>query len=277
MASRPISRDIGIIGGTGWLGKAIGRALVTSGFIDPAALWVSNRSGRMQGYEDWPGVRFTTSNEELVDHCAAVLVSVLPQDFGSLDADLSGRLVISVMAGASVQVIARHTGARRIIRALPNAAAEVRLSYTPWYATGEVTAEEGDFVQALFETCGQADRVPSEDQIDYFTALTGPGPGFIAFYADAMIQHAASKGVEPATAERAVRQLFHGAGVMLARSSTTPGEIVRVFVDYTGTTAEGLRTFQASALAEDIGRGIDAAYRKARIDLTGLRAAEESR
>jgi pyrroline-5-carboxylate reductase len=92
-----------------------------------------------------------------------------------------------------------------------------------------------------------------------------------------MIRHAASKGVEPATAERAVRQLFHGAGVMLARSSTTPGEIVRMFVDYAGTTAEGLRTFQASALADDIGRGIDAAYRKARIDLTGLGAAEESR
>jgi pyrroline-5-carboxylate reductase len=277
MASRRISRDIGIIGGTGWLGKAIGRALLASGFIDPAALWVSNRSGSSQGYEDWPGVRFTTNNSELVDHCAVVLVSVLPRDFGSVDADLSDRLVISVMAGASVQVIARHTGARRIIRALPNAAAEVRLSYTPWYATKEVAAEEGNFIQALFEACGQADRVPSEDQIDYFTALTGPGPGFIAFYADAMNRHATSKGVEPATAERAVRQLFHGTGVMLARSSTTPGEIVRMFVDYAGTTAEGLRIFQASALAEDIGRGIDAAYRKARIDLTGLGAAEESR
>ena len=77
--------------------------------------------------------------------------------------------------------------------------------------------------------------------------------------------------------ERAVRQLFHGAGVMLAGSSTTPGEIVRMFVDYAGTTAEGLRNFQASTLAEDIGRGIDAAYRKAKIDLTGLGAAEEFR
>jgi pyrroline-5-carboxylate reductase len=95
MASRPRLRDVGIIGGTGWLGKAIGRALLTSGFIDPAALWVSNRSGRTQGYEDWPGVRFTTNNEELVDNCAAVLMSVMPRDFGSVVADMSGRLVIS--------------------------------------------------------------------------------------------------------------------------------------------------------------------------------------
>jgi pyrroline-5-carboxylate reductase len=276
MVSRTTPQNIGIIGGTGWLGKAIGRALLTSGFIDPAALWVSNRSGRTQGYEDWPGVRFTTNNEELVDNCAAVLMSVMPRDFGSVVADMSGCLVISVMAGTPVQVIMRQTGARRIIRALPNAAAEVRLSYTAWYATGDVKAEERELVQALFESCGQADRVPSEDQIDYFTALTGPGPGFIAFYADAMIKHALSRGVEPATAERAVRQLFHGAGVMLARSSAAPGEIVRVFIDYAGTTAEGLRTFQATALAEDIGRGLDAAYRKARLDLTGFGAADEA-
>ncbi len=268
MASGETARGIGIIGGTGWLGAAVAHALLSSNFVDPNALWISNRSGRRDGFEAWPDVRFTTDNQELVDACSTVLLSVLPQDFGGVAADARGRLVISVMAGASVEVIARYTGAERIVRALPNAAAEIKLSYTPWFAARAVTAEDKVFVQSLFGTCGRADEVPAEDQIDYFSALTGPGPAFVAFYVDTMIQHAVGRGVDPEIAERAVKQLFHGAGTMLAASDLSPAQTVRVFIDYAGTTAVGLNAFQASSLSRDIGRGIDAAYQKAKDGMT---------
>lgn len=268
MAGGEAAQGIGIIGGTGWLGAAIARALLSPNFVDPDGLWISNRSGRRDGFEAWPDVRFTTDNQELVDACSTVLLSVLPQDFGGVAVDARGRLVISVMAGASAEAIARSTGAERIVRALPNAAAETELSYTPWFAAPAVTAEDKVFVQRLFETCGRADEVPAEDQIDYFSALTGPGPAFVAFYMDAMIQHAVGHGVDPAIAERAIKQLFHGAGTMLAASDISPARTVQVFIDYAGTTAVGLNAFQASSLSRDIGRGIDAAYRKAKAGMT---------
>lgn len=110
--------------------------------------------------------------------------------------------------------------------------------------------------------------MPTEDQIDYFSALTGPGPAFVAFYMDAMIQHAVRRGVDPEIAELAVKQLFHGAGNMLAASDLSPVQTVRVFIDYAGTTAAGLTTFQASSLSRDIGCGIDAAYQKAKSGMT---------
>ncbi len=125
MASDETARGIGIIGGTGWLGAAIARALLTSNFVDPDGLWISNRSGRRDGFEAWPDVNFTTDNQELVDACSTVLLSVLPQDFGGVAVDARGHLVISVMAGVPVEVIARCTGSERIVRALPNAAAEI--------------------------------------------------------------------------------------------------------------------------------------------------------
>jgi len=236
--------------------------------VDPKALWISNRSGRRDGFEAWPDVRFTTDNQELVDACSTVLLSVLPQDFGGVAMDARGHLVISVMAGVPVEAIARCTGSERIVRALPNAAAEIILSYTPWFAAPAITAGDKNFVQTLFGMCGRADEVLAEEQIDYFTALTGPGPAFIAFYADAMVQHAARYGVDPEIAERAVKQLFHGAGAMLAASDLSPARTVRVFIDYAGTTAAGLNAFQASSLSRNIGRGIDAAYQKAKTGMT---------
>lgn len=262
------SRTIGLVGGSGWLGSAIGRALLSSGFVAPDDLWISNRSGRRSGFDDWPHINFTTESQELVDACGIVVLSVLPQDFSALAIDARDRLVVSVMAGANVRAIAAQTGAERIVRAMPNAAAEVRLSYTPWYATDPVTTEDRDVVQGMFESCGRADRVPVEDQIDYFTALTGPGPAFLAFFADAMIQHAAGAGVDPRIAERAVHQLFRGGSVLLADSTESPAEIVQTFVDYAGTTAAGLEAMRNCALAEDIGRGIEAAYTSAKTILT---------
>ena len=268
MARRETAQGIGIIGGTGWLGAAIAHALLSSNFVDPKGLWISNRSGRRSSFEAWPDVRFTTDNQELVDACSTVMLSVLPQDFGGVAVDARGQLVISVMAGAPIEAIARNTGAERIVRALPNAAADIKLSFTPWFAALAVTAEDKEFVQSLFGTCGRADEVPTEDQIDYFSALTGPGPAFVAFYMDAMIQHAVRRGVDPKIAELAVKQLFHGAGNMLAASDLSPAQTVRAFIDYAVTTAAGLTTFQASSLSRDIGCGIDAAYQKAKSGMT---------
>ena len=58
---------IGIVGGSGALGSAIARALIRDRFVTPERLWISNRSGNTSGFEEWPGTRFTTHNQELVN------------------------------------------------------------------------------------------------------------------------------------------------------------------------------------------------------------------
>jgi pyrroline-5-carboxylate reductase len=59
--------SIGIVGGSGALGSAIARALLRDQFVTPERLWISNRSGKASGFEEWPGTRITTCNQELVD------------------------------------------------------------------------------------------------------------------------------------------------------------------------------------------------------------------
>jgi pyrroline-5-carboxylate reductase len=261
--------NVGIIGGLGWLGGALARAWLESGTVEPTELWLSSRSGRANGFERWPGVHLTTDNQVLVARCPTVVLSVRPEDFAALRIDLSDRLVISLMAGVTTKAITAATGAAWIARALPNAAAEFRLSYSPWYAEPGLPSTDCDFVRRLLDACGMSDRVPEEAQIDYFTAFTGSGPGFVALFADAMVQHAVASGIAPEIAERAVRQLFLGAGTMIAAADASPGETVQAFVDYAGTTAAGLRAMQQSSLKADIGRGIEAAQSLARTAMSG--------
>ena len=258
------SHSIGIVGGSGALGGAIARALLREAYVTPERLWISSRSGNTSGFEEWPGTRFTTRNQELVDACQVVLLAVPPHLASSLGIDAENRLVISVMAGVSIERIEQQTGAQRIVRAMSSPAAEIGLAYSPWCASAAVSDEDRDWTRGLFGACGLTDEVPNEEQIDLFTALTGPVPGFVAYYANCMVEYAMKHGIDPAIADRAMRQLFHASGVVLAESEASPGEHVREMIAYAGTTAAGLEAMKASTLAASIEQGLEAAYRKAR-------------
>ena len=257
------AQSIGIVGGNGQLGGAIARALLRNRHVAPERLWISSRSGSAPGFDDWPATRFTTRNQELVEACEVVVLSVPPHLAPTVGIDAGNRLTISVMAGVTIAQIAQHTGAQRVVRAMSSPAADLSLAYSPWCASGAVTEADRAATRGLFEACGLTDEVADEDQIDRFTALTGPVPGFVAYYADCMVNYAVKHGVDPTIAERAMRQLFHAAGVVLAQSPTSPAEQVRAMIDYAGTTAAGLEAMRASPLAASIEQGLDAAYDKA--------------
>ncbi|MFD1329684.1 pyrroline-5-carboxylate reductase family protein [Mycoplana ramosa] len=263
-------RTIGVIGGGGWLAGALLRPALADGIIRPERLILSSRSGDMSGFDAWPRIRATTDNAELVAASDIVMLCVRPNDLAELSLDLSGKLVISVVAGVTMDVLARSFGARRIVRAMPNACAEQRLSFTPWFATDSVSDDEAHFVFRFFSASGRAHGITEEAQLDYFTALTGSGPAFPALFADAMIRHAIGAGIAPDTAVAAVRQLFMGAGVLMAQSETTPAELVDVFLDYQGTTAAGLTAMIEADVGSAIFKGLSAARRRAAKGLAAL-------
>jgi pyrroline-5-carboxylate reductase len=78
--SRP---TVGLIGGTGWLGRNIGRRALEAGVICPASLMISSRSGPGTAYSEWPD-RWTSDNRELVALSDIIILSVRPQDFRSI-------------------------------------------------------------------------------------------------------------------------------------------------------------------------------------------------
>jgi pyrroline-5-carboxylate reductase len=254
---------LGAIGGGGWLAGALLRPALADRIIKPADLVVSSRSGNISGFEAWPGVHMTTDNAILVDASDVILLSIRPADLDALELDLRGRFVISVMAGVTVEEITERFGVRRIVRAMPNACAEQRLSFTPWFATTDVRKSELDFTRRFFAASGREHFITDEQELDYFTALTGSGAAFPALMADTMIRHAIESGIDPDTADIAVRQLFLGAATQMASLTQTPADIVELFMEYRGTTAAGLSAMVEADLAHAVFRGLTAARRKA--------------
>ena len=110
--------QVGIIGGTGWLGGALGRALIGSGRVAPADLVILNRSGARADYFGHR-VSWAADVADLVARSEVVVVSVRPQDWPGLDLRAGGRLVISFMAGASA---IRPSSSRAAAQTVPSTA-----------------------------------------------------------------------------------------------------------------------------------------------------------
>lgn len=258
MAGTP---TIGILGGNGWMGSALGRNALASGLVAPENLIVST-SRREWAYNHWPAVT-AESPEHLAHRSDILILSVRPEDFSRLSLNARGKLVISVMAKVSIDAIREKTGSTRIVRSMPNAAAEFQRSYTPWLASKEVDEPQKRWLQSFFRASGAEDEIHCEQDLDYLTALTGSGPAFPALIANILIEHATSRGLTEAQANKAVLTAMDGAIQVLQRGPDSPDQLVHRFLSYGGTTTEGLKTMQAHGLRTALHEGIEAAFHAA--------------
>jgi pyrroline-5-carboxylate reductase len=250
---------IGIIGGGGWLGGAIAASILDAGLVQPHDLALSYRSEQPNRFGDsfW-----TSDNQRLVDCSDVIIVSVRPADWRSLAVDADGKLVVSVMAGIRLSQLAEHHNTDRVVRSLPNAAAEVGKSYTPWIGSEGVNDQDRATVRAVFDACGVQDEVASEDDIDYLTGLSGSGPAFPALLADAMMRDAVARGIKPDVARRAVTAVLVGSGRLFEKSGECPADTVEAFVSYRGTTAAAIAAMRVAGFDAAVRNGLDAAFQK---------------
>ncbi|WP_245943867.1 pyrroline-5-carboxylate reductase family protein [Acuticoccus kandeliae] len=120
--------------GSGALGGAIARRLLSCAVLPPERLVLANRSGRAEGVPADAGVRVTTDLAAAAAMADAVLFALPPAATAGLRVPAADRLVLSVMAGVSVERLAEITGAARVIRAMSSPAAEIGLAYSPFFA-----------------------------------------------------------------------------------------------------------------------------------------------
>lgn len=254
------SLRFGVIGGAGWLGGAIASAILKAGLGQAQDLALSYRRARPDRFD---GAFWTTDNQQLAERSDVIIISVRPEDWPALAIEAVDKLVISVMAGIRLADLGERLDARRVVRALPNAAAEVGRSYTPWIASSETTLEDRAIVRALFDACGLQDEVPTERDIDYLTGLSGTGPAYPALLAAAMMKDAVAFGLSPEISRRAVNAVLVGAGQLLQQKDAVPADTIQTFLDYRGVTAAGIETMRASGFDDAVSKGLRAAFEKA--------------
>jgi pyrroline-5-carboxylate reductase len=193
-----------------------------------------------------------------------VILSVKPQEAQGLLQKCTKKFpdqpaYLSLMAGVTVASLQEGTGARSIVRCMPNLAAQQQLSATVSFAAKDCAPDIATKIWAFLERLGKNYVVKDESLVDAATALSGSGPGFIFYVIEQFAKAAEKLGFSAELGERLILDTFIGSVRLIENSPSTAAELRRQVSSPGGTTEAGVKVFEESGLGEGIVRGILAA------------------
>lgn len=249
------------------------RAMIES-MTNPASVEVLRRNGKIFDItaidRDENALRrvdglcsITLSGAAAVKECDYAVIAVKPQDAkDALSAfDLSDKVVISIMAGVSVEALKKLTGATKIVRVMPNLCARVGESYNAYCAVG-VDDGETETVVEILGACG-VPRSVDEREIDGITGLTGCAPAYVFMTVKALIDEGIAQGFDAETAKEMAVQTALGSALTVERESDVDGLIASV-CSKGGATAEGVKVLEERGYCDALREAVRASIEKAK-------------
>jgi pyrroline-5-carboxylate reductase len=175
-------------------------------------------------------------------------------------------LVLSVAAGRTLASFEKHFApGTAIVRSIPNTPASVGRGITACFANRHVDEGQRRLCDALLGAVGAVGWVENEGLIDVATAVSGSGPAYVFYLAEALAQAGVKAGLTPELARRLADATVAGAGELLHRSGEDPAQLRRNVTSPNGTTAAALDVLMASdGLAPLMERAVAAAARRSR-------------
>ncbi len=183
-----------------------------------------------------------------------LIIAVKPQDSGRLFKDISGEnitgAIVSVMAGVSTGRIIEMLGKNvPVVRAMPNMAAFVGESVT-CISRNELVGNMDD-VKDIFTGIGEIVEV-KEDLMDAVTALSGSGPAYLFYLADAMVEAGIEVGLHRDVAIKLTGQTLYGSSALMRQHTAAPGDLIKTVVSKGGTTEAALSVFDENKVKDII-------------------------
>ena len=195
----------------------------------------------------------------------AVKPQLAPSLFPTLALNLRPeQVLISIMAGLSLETLHQGLAHDRTIRVMPNTPSLIGEGMSAFYANDAVSASEREVVKQLLSVCGKSLEVPSEDAIDAATAISGSGPAYVFYLAEHMSTAAQQLGFTSDEARTLVQQTLRGAALLWESQTVDAVTLRRQVTSPGGTTEAAVHSFEASHVGAHLQAGLLQAYRRAR-------------
>ncbi|QMS55526.1 pyrroline-5-carboxylate reductase [Kocuria varians] len=219
------------------------------------------------GVEVFAGESDPEANTKAVAGADVVLLGVKPYAILDLAREVAPALdpetvVVSVAAGVTVDALQKALPeGQPVVRSMPNTPSSVgrgALSVT----AGEHTSDEQlAGVKDVLSAVGTVVEVP-ENLIRAVTGVSGSGPAYVFYLAEAMQQAGEALGLDPETARVLAKETVSGAGVLLAPQDADPAALRQAVTSPGGTTEQAITTFDEKGLRDIIRAGAEASAAK---------------
>lgn len=216
------------------------------------------------------GVAHHTSAED-VARPDLILVAVKPQIIDKVLAGIASliddeNVLVSVAAGTTIaNLAAPFSITPRIIRTMPNTPAQVGRGITVCVANAGVSDAQKTMATDLLLAIGQVEWVDDEALIDAVTGVSGSGPAYVFYMAEAMASAGEKAGLPPELAARLAQATVSGAGELMHQSDDSPAQLRKNVTSPNGTTAAALDVLMADdGLGELMEKAVAAAANRSR-------------
>lgn len=260
--------------GCGSMGEAILGGMLAAGVSPQSVVVTVRRPERATELAARHGVTAMASNEEAaanveaVEGASVVILAVKPVGVTAMcrevaDALDSNAVVISVAAAVSLaQMEAALRPGQPVVRSMPNTPLKVGRGVVALSAGSSVDEHHLAAAHEVFDGSGVVLDVP-EDQQNAVSAISGSGPAYAFYLAEAMAAAAEDFGLSPEVAQVLARETVAGAGIMLAEPGANAGELRRAVTSPKGTTEQAIASFDKDGLPGLIKAGTKAVAARA--------------
>ena len=276
-----MDKKIGFIG-AGAMGASMAAAILNAGLFAPEQTMAADiDKDRLRSLEKKLGIQTAPDVRTLFFLCRIVVVAVKPQVLDKVLREIASakdyeikdeKIVISIAAGAVLSRIedilyAPLDDCSRsrlpIVRAMPNTPALVSRGMTGMCANRHASAAHRREVRAILESMGRCAEFDERD-MDAVTAVSGSGPAYVFYMADAMIRAGQDIGLDPGAAAELTIQTFRGAAALMAKTGEPPKTLMARVMSPGGTTEAAVKELDRAGVDEKMGRAVRAAFQRSR-------------
>lgn len=251
------------------MGETVLAAAINTGVAPTGVTVVEPRADRAAELAERYGVVGVDPAEApaAVATADVVFIVVKPQDVAALLAQVGSDVrpdatVVSFAAGVRTATIESAVPAGvAVVRAMPNTPALVGAGVFGLSAGQHCAPERLALIADLLRQAGQITTVDEAHQ-DALTAVSGSGPAYVFYLAEAMIAGGIEAGLDPLVARDLTIGTLTGAAALLASGEDDPAELRRRVTSPNGTTAAAIATFDAAGVDAALRAGVVAAARR---------------
>ncbi len=254
--------------GFGVMGRAIVSSLIGTGRVGRNSLTVVEPNPeRLEMLKAEFNINGALDSAGSINQADIVILAIKPQGLNLAAKSIKGNiredaLVISILAGVSLDTLREKIGVQQIIRAMPNTPAQIGMGVTVWVKTEQVNEEKQKIATEIIQTLGEEVMVDEENYLDMATALSGTGPAYVFLFMEAMIEAGVHMGFPRRIAEKLVVQTLRGSTEFYRQNHEHPARLRNDVTSPGGTTAEALYYLEKAGFRTAISRAIWAAYER---------------
>ena len=237
--------------GAGNMAEAIARGIIKNGLYSADQLVAADPNPQRRDYFTRElGIRTVEHSAEAAGLSPRVFLAVKPQKIDEALAEIRpvvrrGSLLLTIVAAITTRYIETQLDDKslRVVRIMPNTPMLVGAGASGICAGRHASDQDLQLAHKIFGSCGVVVDVP-EHLLDAVTSLSGSGPAYVFYLAEAMANAGEKQGLSPDVAAQLARQTIIGAGRLLEQSSDSPAELRRKVTSPGGFTEAAIQSFQ---------------------------------